>query len=1382
MTAKIDLLALAEGRIRISSAQLFGANAKLYRDSANAIANYQFVLDSLASRDTTSHTPLDLAINSFIMRRSSISYDQNDVQQTINQFSPKHLKLNDISAHIILKSLTDDSLSLNVKRLTFREQSGLDVKRLSLKLEAGAHGAQLEGFTLQMPHTHLNIDSIHATYQPSNWQQTLAYQGSISQSHLVPRDFAPLLSQLKEFDHEFFLQALFHGQGTSLTLSKLLFDESKGLLSLAGNAHFTLPNNTTIPEWHADIERLAIGKTFLELLQQQVPSIPEVVTRLGNTSLTALIDGDANGNLHVQSNITTEAGHLSAQLLADPQKHFSGTFKTDDLLLDQITGNEKLGLLAMDTRIEGTPQKISVRGEVPKFVYNRYQYSNISVDGSYANGNIAGKLQVDDPNLRTEIEGDIKKTKRLDVKMTGYLNHIAPHALNLSNRWGNSSFSGIVDAEFTASTLNDAEGIIDIDDLVMRDSLQEQLHIDNLHLKSGYEDGQHFMKLIGDPIEAELKGQFEWETLPQTFVRLIAKRLPTLPGLPSATHATNNDFSMTLHVADSYWVEQLLGMPFQLHRPISLRANVSDSEQSMYVDGDIPSFTYNGVRYDDGHISIVAPSDTMLCRLQLTRQQKNGQHVRLNMNATAADNNLQTSLRWDNMGHSDLFSGELNAITSLYRNLDGQAEAHIRVQPSRLMMQQKQWDIEPCDILYSSQRLLVDHFLVRNDERHVAIDGLAGNQPTDTLTISLKDVDVAYVQDMLNFHPVDFGGNASGTALLTSAFNTPKAWATLNVSPFTFQDGRMGTLSVNANLNQELKQIDIRGVSADGPGANTIIDGFISPQRSDIGLDILAMGTHIDFLQSFTRAFLHDVGGHAYGAVRLAGPLGAMDLTGQLVVDGQATVTALGTTYQLKKDTVRLVPNHILLDGISLTDRYGNTGYLNGSIDHNHLSNLTFDLNVNTQRLLAYDIPQMPDQTFYGTIMAQGQVDLHGRPGETTINVNVTPLDNTVFTYNIASPDAITSQEFIVWGERTHEPAASEEEGTTATPHAVMTAPDTSSDLFLNLSINATPQAQLRLLMDAKTGDYITLRGDGALRSTYHNKGAFQLFGNYTVESGTYDITIQNIISKRFQFQEGGTIVFGGQPFDAALNLQARYTVPAVSLSDLNLGQSFSSNTIRVNCLMNITGTAEQPLVDFDLEMPNVNADEQQMIRSVLASQEETRQQVVYLLGIGRFYTAGINNAESQQQDQTQLAMQSFLSGTLSTQFSQLLSQVINTDSWNIGANISTGTEGWKNADYEGTISGRMLDNRLLFNGQFGYRDNVTQATPSFIGDFDLRYLLTPSGNLALKVYNQTNDRYFTRSSLNTQGIGLIMKKDFNGLGELLTSKKKNKGKKTYEQ
>ena len=311
--------------------------------------------------------------------------------------------------------------------------------------------------------------------------------------------------------------------------------------------------------------------------------------------------------------------------------------------------------------------------------------------------------------------------------------------------------------------------------------------------------------------------------------------------------------------------------------------------------------------------------------------------------------------------------------------------------------------------------------------------------------------------------------------------------------------------------------------------------------------------------------------------------------------------------------------------------------------------------------------------------------------------------------------------------------------------------------------------------MDANANDYVTLNGDGTIRATFYNKGAFNMFGTYTVDHGTYDITFQNIIKKNFTFNRGGTITFGGDPYQAALNLQTSYPVSAVSLSDLNIGNSFSSNTIRVNCLMNISGMPASPQVDFDLEMPTVNADEQQMVRSVINGQQEMNQQVIYLLAVGRFYTQGANNSNTQQGDPTSLAMQSILSGTLSMQINSLLNTFVKNENWNFGANISTGNEGWHNAEYEGIVNGRLLNNRLLFNGQFGYRDNATRANPSFIGDFDLQYLLFPNGNLALKVYNQTNDRYFTKSSLNTQGIGIIVKKDFNGLRDLFSSKKKKK-------
>jgi hypothetical protein len=64
MAVKMDLLPLLEGRVRISSAQLFGAQATFYRDSAGATPNYQFALDALSSDNDDNPSALDLRIGS----------------------------------------------------------------------------------------------------------------------------------------------------------------------------------------------------------------------------------------------------------------------------------------------------------------------------------------------------------------------------------------------------------------------------------------------------------------------------------------------------------------------------------------------------------------------------------------------------------------------------------------------------------------------------------------------------------------------------------------------------------------------------------------------------------------------------------------------------------------------------------------------------------------------------------------------------------------------------------------------------------------------------------------------------------------------------------------------------------------------------------------------------------------------------------------------------------------------------------------------------------------------------------------------------------------------------------------------------------------------
>lgn len=1328
MTVKIDLPPLALGQISISSAQIFGAHLNLSRPTASSPLNIQFVIDSLASRDTTASKPLNLQVNSFIVRGSSVSYDQWDAAQIPNRLNPHHLKATDISAYIILKTLTDDSLNVNVKRMSVIEQSGLFIKRLSFLLAAGKHDAQLRQFKLQMPDTQIRIDSLGAKYDSHKLNESLCLKGRIDDANITPSDFRILLPELKKFQRRINLVTDFSYEHNTLQIPQFSLTSGNDQLELQANGTLMLPTNGNPKTWKMSVDQLKIGDEVLDFISKNFMELPHPVLQIGDLQLKGAFNGDTEGNISALADVSTDIGKAMTRFTLKNDRQFDGAVTTDGLNLNQLLENEKLGIIAADLAFNGIMKELfCVKGAVSRFDFDNDSYRDISLDGRYADSHLAGHLQINDPKVAAQLDLDVH-----------------------------------------AKSLKDAVGAVSIHHL----SLPEKSYqLEYLHIKSDYEEGRHHITLNSDFAHADLVGQFDYTTLAQSVANAVGTRMPTLPGLPPLNKSVNNNFTLQMTVAKTDWLQKLLNVNVDVTQPLSLSATVNDNSQLMKIDLQAPGFSFNDSQYKDAYVHVNTPTDTMTIEAGISSIQNDGLPLQLDINGFAANNNLQSTLHWDNNDQQKPVSGILNAATQFYVNNHGLAEAHARFLPSTVIIDNSKWLIEPSDVLYSSERLLVDHFIVHNDQQYITIDGTASKQPSDTVVVDLKGVEVAYILDLVNFDAVTFSGKASGRATLSSVLNAPDMKASLSVHDFKFQEGRMGTLNALVNWNKQQKQIDIHATANDGPEAMTYIDGYVSPEKDFIDLGISAHGTYLDFMHSFTESFISHITGHGTGDVRLAGPLSAINLTGGLVVSGEATITPTNTTYQLRNDTITLIPNKIHIDHQPLYDKHGNIAYLSGGIFHEDLTNLSLDLNVTTDKFLGYDFDDFGDQSFYGTVFAAGNVNIRMKGDDVHIDCHVTPLKNTVFVYNAAQTDAINSHEYITWH------ANSRDSGQAASD--AQQSALSSTNIYMTFLVNATPEATMRLLMDAKTGDYITLAGNGTIQASYYNKGAFQMQGIYTVETGTYDVTIQNIINKKFQFQQGGTITFGGDPYEAALNLQALYTVNGVSLSDLNIGNSFSSNTVRVNCLMNIGGQPMSPQVTFDLDIPNVNADEKQMIRSLLSSQQEMNQQVLYLLSIGRFYSQGQNNAAQQEQlDRTSLAMNSFLSGTLSTQINNVLNQILRNNNWNFGANISTGTEGWNNAEYEGIVNGRMLNNRLLINGQFGYRDNATQASPSFIGDFDVRYLLTPNGNYALKVYNQTNDRYFTRSSLNTQGIGIIMKKDFNSLGDFFGIKKNDKNRK----
>ena len=199
---------------------------------------------------------------------------------------------------------------------------------------------------------------------------------------------------------------------------------------------------------------------------------------------------------------------------------------------------------------------------------------------------------------------------------------------------------------------------------------------------------------------------------------------------------------------------------------------------------------------------------------------------------------------------------------------------------------------------------------------------------------------------------------------------------------------------------------------------------------------------------------------------------------------------------------------------------------------------------------------------------------------------------------------------------------------------------------------------------------------------------------------------------------------------------------------------------------MNLSGHLTSPTIKLDLELPNERDEIEALVRNYIPTDEQMNMQILYLLSIGKFYPS-----ETFGTGQNSDMMSSVLSSTLSGQLNNALSQIIDNNNWNVGTNFSTGEKGWTDMEFEGMLSGQLLNNRLLINGNFGYRENP-MANTNFVGDFQAEWLVTRSGEIRLKAYNETNDRYYTQTNLTTQGIGIIFQKDFEKWNELLFWKK----------
>lgn len=1393
IAAKVEWAPLFLNRqLSIRNIRLFYPNIHIYRADAADEYNYQFLIDAFAAKDKKKEkksSRLSLRVNTLLVRHAHICH-HNYVQPQSDKFQFDDLSIDDLSAQLSLKTLSADSASLIVRQLKFKEHSGLCVDNLYFRLVANRQGATLANFQLDMPQSSLKLDTIWAAYRLENKEEKILLKGKVLPSYITPSDLSFLSSSVEGISERIHFATDFSGSTSRINLKSLDIHTQHRDFVLRADAKLSShidgqkSNDSNNKSLKIELYEAAIRKGLWLLLAEQAPDvfnlIPAPVVNVGDMVVMGDFSYDTN-MASAQLQAATDAGQVEVQLGLNNQEHYVINLDGKDINVAQIVpkspvtqtdielhtegvigggiGNmRRNGLNSLTGTLSATATRIHMLG---------YEYDSIGVVCDYAPEKHEASLLLDDVNgLLT-----LNATHDAEGRFSHYTVELFADSLNLNEMnlidiHEGSTFSAQLKADLIGKDFDHIVGKVIANDITMHRPADDYV-IKEIALYAS-DPNAKMLSLQADFMNATVRGEFTYHSLVNSLLEHLHHSLPSLCQSQSHHHGTTGNLCLAnISIHDTAPLRELLLIPMDIQGKTQIDLLVNDPVGELKFTASAPY-----IDYDNKTIKAI----TLDCHSQehgldfyagATLQDNEGRAVTTNLVTRAAEDKIDLGAVWSS-NPTGVFEGSIHTQATFALDTSGKLSTVIETDSTHTTLNNSVWKLSPFRLDIAPDCILVDGLHFANDTiQQLSIDGVAARHSTDTLRVKFSNLDLGYLLSLVKLEGISFGGNVSGRADLANIYTEqPYIEAAISAQDFTFCNGPMGDVDGRIHWNQDVEQLQFTADVWETAQHTTIVDGVVDLKQDELWIDIAADSVNVSFLNGLLKSFMNEVKGHAYGHLTVGGPMDAIDLNGALMSDVSFNLTPTDVDYHFR-DTLRFTPGVIRFDGIEARDHHGQKAIVVGSVTHDCLKDFACSLYVDAQNVLGIDLPDTGDNSFYTTIYGTGGVHIKSGPAiPLTIDIQAQAEKGSLFALNLAGQDVSSSEAFITFIDH----SGKRNVPTTTRPNRrrrKRSKTGQSASTNINIAAHITPDATLKLVMNPAVDDHISVSGSGDLKVGIYNDD-INLFGTYTVNRGFYRLSLQDVINKSFDVLSGSTVAFDGDPMSARLNITARHMVNYVPLKDLSPEMTGNAH---VNCLLRIGGTLDAPTVAFDLELPQGTEEERAVLRSYTSTEEQMGLQFIYLLGLGKFYTPDV-----AQNAQATSNVESFISTTISGQINSLLSNIISSDNWNLASNLRAenmmaggteldneglGSDNWENMEIEGILEGRLLDNRLLINGSFGYRDNPMYAS-NFIGDFDIRYLLT--GGLSLKGYNKTNDRYFSRTSLTTQGLGLVFQRDFDYL------------------
>ena len=1355
---------LLKKKVSLTSVRVNSPSIRLYTDSIGAEPNYAF-LTALAGN---SDQPMSFRANSVLIRNGSIRYDLKSAERTDSLFNPNHIGINGLTANLSLKAISSDSVAVIVRKFALTEQSGFRLTRAKGTVNVGKGHTDLSGFTFSTPSGEFDAKCLTADAGFASALSGLPDLNIDIKATITGSDYKAFYPKLTSMTTPVTMSLKANGRNGDLNLKALNIQVPDSILDMGMSGTLCLDSTFKIT-----------GCQFAEahgIFSEQLPkwignqfegfslTIPGQLSSLGSGSFKAGLN-DKNGDISSTLELTSQAGTVICAINGY-NGSFTGNVTASDVNLHTVTGNRDLGncSFTVHTELNKEDKGYSGRfnGRISSLRYKRYNYRGVNVNGSFNPDLILTDLKFADRNGAINLNAGIGTGNIPFYSVKVDADSLNLYAYHLASR-DSLTLTASLTANIIGKNIDEMTGKITVDSLYYADK-DGYWSMDNLTLAVGqYNDMIKVTTLYSDFLNATMVGNYRTSQITASFAKACSDALPTIGKLVgnklnSGSYANAlNDFALDVNIENTDFMQKVFHSPVSINKPAHIQMTFVDSKKVYSGLISVPDISFNGQNITDARINLNSSDGT--CRIDISGAygEANSEITSVNADFLALSDNVHGNYSWSNQTGS--ISGTATTHTRFIRYDRRHGLQSISViDTTDITVNGTIWDLSVAQILTDMRKVTVTDFCAGNNNQYLYANGTVSSDSSDVFVLSMKNIDLGHTLNLLRMNnSAQIYGIASGQIFVAGVLSNPAFSGSFKVDDCQFMDSYHGILEAECRWNRRSRQVEIQGNMIDEGISSTGFAGVFIPQDKHLDVSLDANRTDLHFLNHWTKSVFKDLSGRATGNLHMFGDLPGIDMEGEVILEDASFIQeAVNTTFKIKRDTLWFEPGKMLFRDVEFYDEKGHDGILTCILSHEKFKHWKVDMTADVADMLVFYQPKNEKNDIFASVYAEGSMVLKfDERNGLAISVDARTAPGTRIGYNPSS-GTVADYNFLTIVDRGTVNIDEE------TVRQIIPAKKKKKNNFsLDLNIECSEDALIEMAMPSLNGFF---RGNGNVAMKYTPKEGPVINGIYNLSYGQCALSIEDIIRKNFTLMEGSFVRFNGAPLDTEINLQTYHNVNSASIIDLDPSAS-SNNKVHVRCLMGITGNVTDPRVTFDIDMPNGTSEEKAVLASATTTEEQREKQFMYLLALGRFWTDDMNSDRM-----TPSAVESIVNNTVSGQISNLLSQVMDNDKITLSSNISASSyltndaTNMSNKELEGILEAHLLNNRLLVNGNFGYRENTINNTSNFIGDFEFKYLLIPDKRgkgISIKGYNKANDKYFSKTTLTTQGVGLVLEKDF---------------------